>query len=62
VYAGGRKFVLHLIPSGILHAGVTCIIGNGVVIDPEALFAEIEELAGWASTWATDCSSARRRT
>ena len=46
VYVGGRKFVLHLIPSGILHAGVTCIIGNGVVIDPQALFAEIEELAG----------------
>ncbi len=45
VYVGGRKFVLHLIPSGILHDGVTCIIGNGVVIDPQALFAEIEELA-----------------
>ena len=46
VYVGGRKFVLHLIPSGILHEGVTCVIGNGVVIDPQALFAEIEELAG----------------
>jgi len=34
-----------LIPSGILHAGVTCLIGNGVVIDPQALFAEVEELA-----------------
>ena len=45
VYVNGRKFVLHLIPSGILHDGVTCIIGNGVVIDPHALFAEIEELA-----------------
>ena len=45
VYVGGKKFVLHLIPSGILHDGVTCIIGNGVVIDPQALFAEIEELA-----------------
>jgi adenylosuccinate synthase len=45
VYVGGKKFVLHLIPSGILHDGVTCIIGNGVVIDPHALFAEIEELA-----------------
>ncbi|MGQ0735010.1 MAG: adenylosuccinate synthase [Acidobacteriota bacterium] len=45
VYVGGRKFVLHLIPSGILHDGVTCIIGNGVVVDPQALFAEIEELA-----------------
>jgi adenylosuccinate synthase len=45
VYAGGRKFVLHLIPSGILHPGVTCIIGNGVVVDPQALFAELDELA-----------------
>ncbi len=45
VYVGGRKFVLHLIPSGILHEGVTCIIGNGVVVDPQALFVEIEELA-----------------
>jgi adenylosuccinate synthase len=40
----GRKFVLHLIPSGILHPDVTCIIGNGVVIDPQALFKEIDEL------------------
>ncbi len=46
VYVNGRKFVLHLIPSGILHDGVTCIIGNGVVVDPTALFAEVDELAG----------------
>jgi adenylosuccinate synthase len=45
VYANGTKFVLRLIPSGILHDGVTCVIGNGVVVDPEALFAEIDELA-----------------
>jgi adenylosuccinate synthase len=44
VYVNGVKFVLRLIPSGILHDGVTCVIGNGVVIDPEALFAEIDEL------------------
>ncbi|MFN2444216.1 MAG: adenylosuccinate synthase [Vicinamibacterales bacterium] len=44
VYVKGRKFVLHLIPSGILHEGVTCLIGNGVVIDPQALFAEVDEL------------------
>jgi adenylosuccinate synthase len=37
--------VLRLIPSGILHPGITCVIGNGVVIDPAALFAEIDELA-----------------
>ncbi|MGH9198552.1 MAG: adenylosuccinate synthetase, partial [Acidimicrobiia bacterium] len=42
----GRKFVLHLIPSGIIHPNVTCVIGNGVVVDPQALFAEVEGLAG----------------
>ena len=46
VYVGGRKFVLHLIPSGILHPGVICLIGNGVVVDPHALFAELDQLAG----------------
>jgi adenylosuccinate synthase len=45
VYVSGKKFVLHLIPSGILHDGVRCVIGNGVVVDPQALFREIEELA-----------------
>jgi adenylosuccinate synthase len=44
VYVNGTKFVLRLIPSGILHAGMTCVIGNGVVVDPEALFAEVDEL------------------
>src|SRR5918992_4408760 len=44
VYVEGQKFVLHLIPSGILHPGVMCIIGNGVVIDPQALFKEVDEL------------------
>src|SRR6266498_3255565 len=44
VYATGRKFVLRLLPSGILHDGITCVIGNGVVVDPQALFAEIDEL------------------
>jgi len=38
------QFILHLIPSGILHRGKTCIIGNGVVIDPKALIEEIKEL------------------
>jgi adenylosuccinate synthase len=42
---GGRKTVLHLIPSGILHPGVTCYIGNGVVLSPEALLEEMAELA-----------------
>ena len=40
----GKKTVLHLIPSGILHDGVTCLIGNGVVLSPEALMAEMAEL------------------
>jgi adenylosuccinate synthase len=44
VYANGRKFVLRLLPSGILHDGITCVIGNGVVVDPQALFAEIDEV------------------
>ena len=44
VYAGETKIILRLLPSGILHPHVTCVIGNGVVIDPQALFAEIEEL------------------
>ena len=44
VYINGAKFILRLVPSGILHPGVTCVIGNGVVIDPEALFAELDEL------------------
>ena len=41
---GGRKTVLHLIPSGILHDNKICIIGNGVVIDPLVLIEEIDEL------------------
>ena len=45
VYANGRKFVLRLLPSGILHDAVTCVIGNGVVVDPQALFAEIDEVS-----------------
>ncbi len=39
-----EKFILHLIPSGILHKGKTCIIGNGVVVDPAALIEEINAL------------------
>lgn len=39
-----REFVLHLIPSGIFHPHVTCVIGNGVVIDPKALMTEIAQL------------------
>src|SRR5215212_12226922 len=41
---GDRSFVLHQIPSGILHPGVRCAIGNGVVLDPDTLFTEIDGL------------------
>lgn len=44
VYIGERKFVLKLIPSGILRPGVKAVIGNGVVVDPAALMQEIEAL------------------
>ncbi|MGE8356770.1 MAG: adenylosuccinate synthetase, partial [Microvirgula sp.] len=40
----GKKTILRLIPSGILHAGRNCFIGNGVVLSPEALLKEIDEL------------------
>ena len=41
---GGKKTILRLIPSGILHAGKACYIGNGVVLSPDALLKEIDEL------------------
>jgi adenylosuccinate synthase len=41
-----RHFALRLIPSGIIHPGKLCLLGNGMVIDPEALLAEIEQLRG----------------
>ncbi|MBN1938620.1 MAG: adenylosuccinate synthase [Candidatus Aminicenantes bacterium] len=44
VYVHGRKIVLHLIPSGVLHPGTLCLIGNGVVIDPRAFLDELEAL------------------
>jgi adenylosuccinate synthase len=44
VHIGDKTFVLHQIPSGIMHPGVRCAIGNGVVLDPETLFTEIDEL------------------
>ena len=44
VHAAGRRFVLRLIPSGILNPGVACVIGNGLVVDLKALFDEVEEL------------------
>jgi adenylosuccinate synthase len=44
VVKGDEQYIFHLIPSGILHQGVKCLIGNGVVIDPESLLQEIENL------------------
>ena len=44
IVSGREKYVLHLIPSGILRRGKVCVIGNGVVIDPIALVVEIEGL------------------
>src|SRR6202008_1739001 len=41
---GGKKTVLHLIPSGILRESVDCFIGNGVVVSPQALVQEMDEL------------------
>ncbi len=44
VFIAGQKYVLHLVPSGILRPGKTCVIGNGVVVDPVGLVAEIDGL------------------
>jgi adenylosuccinate synthase len=44
IRVGKEEFVVHLIPSGIVRAGVTCTIGNGVVVNPEVLVEEVEEL------------------
>jgi adenylosuccinate synthase len=44
VVVGDQEFKLHLIPSGILYPGTTCIIGNGVVVDPKVLVKELEYL------------------
>lgn len=46
VVANGQEFKLHLIPSGILYAGKPCLIGNGVVLDPEVFIQELEGLEG----------------
>lgn len=44
VVIGDKQFVFHLIPSGILHPGKKCLIGSGVVVDPESLWQEMENL------------------
>lgn len=44
VVVNNQKFILHLIPSGVLHKGKICVIGNGVVVDPQVLLEEIKNL------------------
>jgi adenylosuccinate synthase len=44
VQVGEQSFVLHLLPSGIVHRGKTCVLGNGMVIDPKAFFIEADRL------------------
>ena len=46
IEVGTERYVLHLVPSGILHPNKICVIGNGMVVDPLALVAELRELAG----------------
>jgi adenylosuccinate synthase len=46
VYVGDRAFVLRLLPSGIIHEDKTCVLGNGMVIDPKAFFEEVDQMAG----------------
>src|SRR6266700_146084 len=45
ILIGDRKFILRLVPSGILHPGKTAVMGNGLVIDPLALDEEVAQLA-----------------
>src|SRR3954451_5471555 len=44
VQVGDQSFVLHLLPSGVVHPGKTCVLGNGMVIDPRAFFDEADRL------------------
>ncbi len=44
VYVGERAFVLRLLPSGIIHEDATCVLGNGMVIDPKAFFEEVDQM------------------
>ncbi len=47
VVVGDKKYVLHLVPSGVLHDGKHCVIGNGVVMDPFDLMRELEQVESW---------------
>src|SRR2546430_8058773 len=50
VQIGDQSFVLHLLPSGVIHSGKTCVLGNGMVIDPKAFFEEADRLAAQGIT------------
>ncbi len=54
VCVGEKTFKLHLIPSGVLYSTCTCVIGNGVVIDPAVFFSEIETLKAQGITVTSD--------
>ncbi len=45
VYVGDKAFVLRLLPSGVIHPDKTCVLGNGMVIDPKAFFEEVDQIA-----------------
>jgi len=45
VYVGEQAFVLRLLPSGIIHNDKTCVLGNGMVIDPKAFFEEVDQIS-----------------
>ena len=57
VIIGGQKFVLQLIPCGVLRPGCQGIIGNGVVLDPLAFLKEVRASASWELTSIDSCLS-----
>ncbi|HEY0460396.1 MAG TPA: adenylosuccinate synthase [Pyrinomonadaceae bacterium] len=50
VYVGDKAFVLRLLPSGIIHEEATCVLGNGMVIDPKAFFEEVDQMTAQGIT------------
>jgi adenylosuccinate synthase len=58
----GRKTICHLIPSGILHKGRKCFIGNGVVLDPEVLIEEMEDLRNKGVEVSPECLGLSEKT
>ncbi|MDZ7758830.1 MAG: adenylosuccinate synthase [Desulfovermiculus sp.] len=58
----GHKVVLHLIPSGILHPGKLCLIGNGVVLDPQVFCQELDGLKGLGVGVGPSCLKVSRKT